>query len=73
VVNGLFKRTGEIIKTINRLRYNTWKKVAIISGDIHMRGMTDIKFEGETMLKQFITSGISIRAATEFQVSSFGC
>jgi hypothetical protein len=59
---------ARLLRLLIDFKFSSGKEVAVISGDIHMRGFTDIKFNNEIMLKQFITSGISIKTATEFQM-----
>jgi hypothetical protein len=56
-----------LLKLLIDFKARTGKEVAIITGDIHMRGITDIKLNGENMLRQFVSSGVASEGATPFQ------
>jgi hypothetical protein len=57
----------KLLKLLIDFKLNTGKEVAIVTGDIHIRGFTDIKLNGHTCLRQIVTSGVSTWAPTPFQ------
>jgi hypothetical protein len=55
----------KLLKLLMDFEYNTCKETAIVGGNINAKGLTDIKYKGQTLLKQFITSGISIKTPNQ--------
>jgi phosphodiesterase/alkaline phosphatase D-like protein len=57
-----------LLKTLCDFKLNTKKNVTLISGDVHLCGLTEIYRNDQFMFKQFITSGIKQKGFTNFQI-----
>jgi hypothetical protein len=60
---------ARILKTLCDFKTNTKKNLALVSGDVHVCGLTEIYRNDQFMFKQLITSGIRQKAFTDFQIA----